>query len=205
MRVLQAAVTMKWFRNSPDPATSLFAYVCGAPATDLVDDAGFSTSVNPLEVTEIDSETGIVFYAKDAMTLSKGFKYLNAKLGNNTNLTLQSKGDQLAVTVITWNSGQVRSQSKAAAALLTIAHNAKALLTRTDYIQSVSENMAQVSRDGLLVQRGAAVFVHLAGHLPHNVFGGGRGPVRWYGTHMKGGTQATMADIDRLFNQVLRH
>jgi hypothetical protein len=99
----------------------------------------------------------------------------------------------------------VRSQSKTAAALLTIAHNAKAMLTRKDHIQSVSDNMARVSRDGLLVQRGAAVLVHLAGQLPNTGFGGQRGPVSWLGTHVKGGTQATMADIDRLFNQVLRH
>jgi hypothetical protein len=180
MRILQAAFPLSWFDRSSDTANSLYAFIAGATGgvESLVDDSGFGTRFAPPETTSIDQDQGMVFWAKDGDTLRRGFRAVAKSKGNSQDFTLTSTGrfSNLTVCGLVWDLNQVTYQSKAVVALRTIIYNMSlfakpkqqstirhGLVTKVHThdrpYQSLMDNLQKMSRDGMQVQRGAAVLV----------------------------------------------
>jgi hypothetical protein len=210
MRVLQTRVRPEWVSKSQDPSQSLEAWIMGAPHENLVDDAGLGTKIVPLEVTKMDPENGIAFYAKDVDTLIRGFKYLgsNGKTRANKEYTIMGiGGGDLAALFITWEKGTLRYSNQVSAGISTVGFNISQFLTRSwvlaggksnrvDRYQSVKDNMEKVSREGRLAFHGAALYVSLSSVMP---FG-----LKWGRTHRQIGSTMTMGILGTVTNNLAR-
>lgn len=160
MRVQQCKVPLTWLDRSPNIFESLYAYMAVAPLETLIDDGGIGTRVAPLVLNEID-ENGIMFVAKDKKTMLGGLRAVGS--GNRAfdqGYNIHGAGNRPMTGIIfSWDSGSTRRKSKAGAALSTVAHNLKSRILKNDHLESVSSNVAAVSRDGLMLQRGTMIFL----------------------------------------------
>lgn len=207
MRVQQSKVATSWITRSDDPAQSLRAWVAGMSHEILVDDQGVMTRMKPLEVVAPDENDGIVFFAKDWNTLSRGFQYManSGKTQGKREYFLRGRGElDLAALAIRWDDGISRYSNSAIAGISTVGFNASLAFRRgmfrafgvkigdNDRYQSVSGNMEASGRDGKLLQRGAALYVCISEKLPLNLPWGR--PYRQIGPLMTMGMLATVTN-----------
>lgn len=161
MRVQQSKLPLSWLQNSPDIISTIYSFMLVSPYLEtLIDDGGLGTKVSTLSVNTLD-DCGIAFIAKDRKTMLAGLRSVGSggRCYNDAYKLQGTPGKFITGVIFSWDSGSTRRQSKAGAAIPTIAHNLKSKITKTDHLESVSGNIAKVSRDGLMVERGAIVFV----------------------------------------------
>lgn len=219
MRIQQLKVPTNWFTNSPDPGSSLEAYVKGAWSAErisdyLVDDQllGGGAYKKPL-VNELDEHTGIAFAAKDGETLERGFKALHRNVQTDSAYQIKSSnGSSLTVFYIEWNRGTLRHRTQVGAGLSTAAFNtgqalkrfgiaifpAKGFLQRhgvtLEQFQSISANVERASRDGKMMARGACLYVCLGSTFPTQ-------ELKWGRVWRQIGSKIHFWDLKTLTNQ----
>lgn len=127
MRVLQSAINAGAVCKSDDPGRTIRALAGVAPPNVLVDDQGFSTRIKPVEEPDISVYSGMMFFAKDAETLVRGFRRVG-KERNSSDFTLSGSSD-LCLFGLTW-SDHMRQGSKLGIGLSTVGHNIGAFFLR---------------------------------------------------------------------------